>query len=95
MTIDKDSLIENLQGIILAQTHTMAMMFKVLVRAELMDGRSFIEIMRSAPMAGEPSNDVANDILAGQAASLERWMDDMSDDSVPMLTVIDGGLAGK
>lgn len=91
MNIDKDSLIENLQGIILAQTHTMAMMFKVLVRAELMDGRHAIEIMRSAPMAGEPSNDVANDILAGQARALERWMEDMDGDPGPRLTVIDGG----
>ena len=91
MTIDKDSLIENLQGIILAQTHTMAMMFKVLVRAEMMDGRSAIEIMRSAPMTGEPSNDVANDILAGQAASLERWMENQEAEPVPMFTVIDGG----
>lgn len=91
MNIDKDSLIENLQGIILAQTHTMAMMFKVLVRAELMDGRHAIELMRTRTMAGEPSNDVANDILAGQARALEGWMDDQDAEPVPMFTVIDGG----
>lgn len=91
MNIDKDSLIENLQGIILAQTHTMAMMFKVLVKAELMDGWGAIDAIRARTTAGEPSNDVANDILLGQARALEMWMENMEAEPPPMFTVIDGG----
>lgn len=89
MNIDHESLIESLQGIILAQTHTMAMMFKALVRADTIDGRAFIASMRE----NRGYNLVADDLLKGQAQALERWLDDdmASEPDLPAFTVINGG----
>ena len=87
-TIDTESLTESLQGIILAQTHTMAMMFKVMVKADIVDGRGFIESMRR----DIGYNPVADDLLRGQADALERWLDNMDGEPAPpVFRVIGGG----
>ena len=84
---NSDDLIETLQGIILAQTKTLAMVFKVLVDAEIMDGRSVIDRMRDGPH----DNDTADGILQGQAQALENWMNNREADPAPVFRVIDGG----
>lgn len=89
MNIDPDSLVESLQGVILAQTATMAMMFKVLVHHDLIDPEAFLAHMR----ASDGGNRTADDILGGQAAALENWLKSINEPVEPFLTVIDGGKA--